>query len=85
MGDTGLEPVTPCVSSNSRVHAEKPENLTYFEAIEKRLKVMDSTALTLCMENNLPIIVFDLFASGSIERIIKGERVGSLVSAKPGE
>lgn len=70
---------------NENADAEKLEKLTYREVLEKRLKVMDSTALTLCMENNLPIIVFDLFASGSIERIIKGERVGSMVSAAPGE
>ena len=70
---------------NENPDAEKLERLTYFEAIEKRLKVMDSTALTLCMENNLPIIVFDLFASGSIERIIRGEQIGSLVSANATE
>ncbi len=70
---------------NENRDAEKLERLTYFEVLEKRLKVMDSTALTLCMENDLPIIVFNLFASGSIEGIIKGEKIGSLVSANPGE
>ena len=62
--------------------AAKLEFLTYLDALEKRLGVMDSTALSLCMENNLPIIVFDLFAPGSIERILSGERLGSLVAAK---
>ena len=61
--------------------AEKLDNLTYLEALERRLGVMDSTALSLCMENSLPIIVFDLFTPGSLERIIRGESVGSVVSA----
>ncbi len=61
--------------------AEKLDNLTYLEALERRLGVMDSTALSLCMENSLPIIVFDLFTPGSLERIIQGESVGSVVSA----
>ena len=56
--------------------------LTYMEAMERRLGVMDSTALSLCMENDLPIIVFDLFVPGSIDRIIKGDRLGSLVAAQ---
>ena len=60
--------------------AAKLESLTYLEALEKRLGVMDSTALSLCMENSLPIVVFDLFVSGSIERIVGGERLGSLVA-----
>ena len=63
--------------------AAKFDSLTYLEALQKRLGVMDSTALSLCMENNLPIIVFDLLVSGSIESIIVGERVGSLVTAEP--
>ena len=63
--------------------AEKLDSITHQEALERRLKVMDSTALSLCMENDLPIIVFDLFAPGNLERIIRGERVGSVVSAKP--
>jgi uridylate kinase len=62
--------------------AAKFEFLTYLEVLEKRLKVMDSTALSLCMENDLPIIVFDLFIPGSIERVIKGERLGSLVASQ---
>ena len=63
--------------------ARKFEFLTYLEALEKRLGVMDSTALSLCMENNLPIIVFDPFVPGSLESIIRGERVGSLVASEP--
>ena len=63
--------------------AAKLDSLTYLEALEKRLGVMDSTALSLCMENNLPIIVFDLFTQGTVERIIRGEPLGSLVAAEP--
>ena len=59
----------------------KLEFLTYRDALNKQLGVMDITALSLCMENNVPIVVFDLFVPGSIERILSGERLGSLVAA----
>ena len=67
---------------NVHPHAVKLESLTYLEALEKRLEVMDSTALSLCMDNDLPIVVFDALVSGNIERIIKGEQLGSLVAAE---
>ena len=50
------------------------------EAIERGLKVMDSTALSLCMDNDLPIYVFNMAAEGNIDRIVSGEKVGTLVS-----
>ncbi len=53
--------------------------ITHMEAIEKRLRVMDSTALTLCMENRLPIVVFNMGDERNIDRIVCGERVGTLV------
>jgi uridylate kinase len=56
------------------------DHITYMEALEKRLRVMDLTALTLCMENNLPIYVFNMDDEGNIERIVSGERVGTLVT-----
>lgn len=59
--------------------AAKIDFITHQEALERRLKVMDATALSLCMDNNLPIIVFDLFENGSIEKIIAGDRLGSMV------
>lgn len=65
--------------------ATKLATLTYLEALGKRLEVMDSTALSLCMENDLPIIVFDLLVQGNMERIIRGERVGSLVVGEAGQ
>ena len=63
--------------------ASRFDFLTYREVMEKRLEVMDATALSLCEENNVPIVVFDLFVKNSIQRIINGEKLGSFVSAKP--
>jgi uridylate kinase len=63
-------------------NAKKFDKLTHFEALNKRLQVMDTTALSLCMENKLPIVVFDFLAPGSMERAVKGEPVGTLVSSE---
>ena len=60
--------------------AKKFDRITYLEAINRGLQVMDSTALTFCMDNDLPIVVFDLFKSGNVARIIAGEHVGTLVT-----
>jgi uridylate kinase len=57
--------------------------ITHREAIERGLKVMDSTALSLCMDNDLPIYVFNMGDEGNIDRIVSGERVGTLVSSRP--
>ncbi len=61
--------------------ASKLDFLTYREVLDKRLEFMDTTALSLCMENDVPIVVFNLFVEGSIQRIIAGERLGSRVAA----
>ena len=61
--------------------AKKIEHLTYLQALEKRLRVMDTTALSLCMDNDLPIIVFDLFKQGNLLRLVSGEALGSVVSS----
>jgi uridylate kinase len=61
--------------------AERLARTTYQDVLNRRLQVMDSTAISLCMENALPIIVFDLTRSGNIKRIVLGEAVGSIVSA----
>ena len=61
--------------------AERLARATYIEVLSRRLQVMDTTAISLCMENALPIIVFDLTRSGNIKRIVLGEPVGSIVSA----
>jgi uridylate kinase len=57
--------------------------ISHRQAIERGLKVMDSTALSLCMDNDLPIYVFNMADERNIDRIVSGERVGTLVSSKP--
>jgi uridylate kinase len=51
--------------------------------LERGLKVADATAFSLCMDNNLPLIVFDLLTEGNIARAVRGERIGTLVSSPP--
>jgi uridylate kinase len=60
--------------------ATKYDRVSYTEALAKRLQVMDSTAFSLCMDNKVPIIVFDLMAEDNIRRVVMGEPVGTLVS-----
>jgi uridylate kinase len=64
--------------------AERLRRVTYLEALSRRLEVMDTTAISLCMENSLPIVVFDLTSTGNIRRIVLGEPVGSIVSSTGG-
>ncbi len=63
-------------------NAKKFDKLTYLEALNMRLQVMDATALSLCLENKLPIIVFDLQSPRSIEKAVLGEPLGTLVSSE---
>ncbi|MEC8355635.1 MAG: UMP kinase [Verrucomicrobiota bacterium] len=60
--------------------ATKYESLTYMECLEKRLSVMDSTAFSLCMDNKMPILVFDLEKQNSIRTAVSGETIGTIVS-----
>ena len=60
--------------------AQKFEELTYIEVLNRELKVMDSTAISLCMDNQLPIIVFNIMEKGNIKRVVSGEPIGTLVS-----
>jgi uridylate kinase len=60
--------------------AELLRKLTYLQVLEKGLRVMDSTAISLCMENKLPIVVFNLRTEGNIRRIVLGEDVGSVIT-----
>ena len=60
--------------------AVKYEKLTYLEVLQKNLQVMDATATSLCMDNGLPIVVFDLTRSGNIERVVRGDDIGTLVT-----
>ena len=63
-------------------NAKKFDKLTHLETLNMRLEVMDATALSLCLENKLPIVVFDLQSHHSIERAVAGEPIGTLVSTE---
>jgi uridylate kinase len=71
-------------SADPRKHpkAKKFDRLTYLEALNMRLEVMDATALSLCLENRLPIIVFNLLSEHAIERAISGEPIGTLIDGE---
>jgi uridylate kinase len=62
--------------------ATKLNRLDYLEVLNRGIDVMDSTALTLCMDNGVPIVVFDLLKEGNMERVILGEEIGTLVGAR---
>ena len=59
--------------------AKKFQKLSYLEVLKRRLKVMDSTAISLCMDNHLPIVVFNLTERGNIRRVVTGEKIGTRV------
>jgi uridylate kinase len=61
-------------------NAIKLDHIEYIEVLNKGLKVMDATAISLCMDNNMPIVVFDLTGDGNLRRVVMGERVGTKVS-----
>lgn len=63
--------------------ATRFEHLTHIDAIQRRLEVMDTTALSLCMENHLPIVVFDVGAPDAVYNALMGDSVGTVVSARP--
>jgi uridylate kinase len=63
----------------SHANAKRFHELSYIEVLNRHLKVMDSTAISLCMDNALPIIVFDLHARGNIKRAVRGEAIGTIV------
>ena len=73
----GVYSSDPNVDSN----ATKYDFLTYRDVIEKRLEVMDTTAISLCMDNNVPIKVFNMFESGNLKRLINGAQIGSMVAS----
>ena len=61
---------------------QKIDSLTYLEVLKKQLKVMDSTAITLAMDNDMPVIVFNLTKPGYIKRVVMGEPVGTIVKGE---
>ncbi len=73
----GIYDSDPKKNPGAKRYAEVP----YLEALQKRLKVMDSTAFSLCMDNKMPIIVFDMFKPHNLKRVVMGEKVGTLVTA----
>jgi len=60
--------------------AKRYERLTYLQILEKRLAVMDSTAISLCMENRIPVVVFNLFAAGSLRLVVCGKGISTIIS-----
>ncbi len=60
--------------------AKRFEQITYIDALQRRLQVMDSTAFSLCLDNKMPIIVFDFFRPHNLKRVVLGEKVGTLVT-----
>ena len=72
----GIYDSDPKKNSKARRYSE----ITYLEALRKQLKVMDSTAFSLCMDNKMPIIVFELFRPHNLKRVIMGEKVGTVVT-----
>lgn len=59
--------------------AKRFKTLTYIDVLSKKLKVMDATAISMCMDNNLPLVVFDLTREGNIEKVVLGENIGTIV------
>ncbi|HJP40350.1 MAG TPA: uridine monophosphate kinase, partial [Dehalococcoidia bacterium] len=78
-GVDGVYEADPRVVPNAR----RLDTLTHLEALQRQLQVMDSTALSLCMENRLPIVVFDAAGPDSIYRALAGDDIGTVVSAPP--
>jgi uridylate kinase len=61
-------------------NAKKFSSLKYIDVLKKNLRVMDATAVSLCMDNKLPIVVFNLNKEGNIKRVVLGEKIGTVVS-----
>ncbi len=62
--------------------AVKFDNINYLDVLTKGLKVMDATAISMCMDNDIPLMVFDMFGAGNLKKIVTGEKVGTLVQNK---
>jgi uridylate kinase len=73
----GIYTADPMIDPN----ASRYDNISYLQVLERGLRVMDATAISLCMDNRLPIVVFNLKTPGNMKRAIMGEPVGSLVTA----
>ncbi len=71
----GIYDSDPLINSSARLL----KKLTYLQVLEKGLRVMDTTAITLCMENKMPIVVFNLLRRGNIKKVVLGSKVGSII------
>jgi len=65
---------------NKFVDATKIDEISYMDVLNQNIKVMDSTAMTLCMDNDIPIVVFDINNKGNLKKVIDGKRIGTVVS-----
>jgi uridylate kinase len=63
-----------------KIQSQKYDTLTFDKAYENKLKIMDMTAFTLCKENNIPVVVFDMNIPGNLKKVILGDKVGTLVT-----
>jgi len=72
----GVYDADPALNSD----ASRFDHLTYLETLRLRLQALDSTALSMCMDNSLPIVVFNMFVPGNLERVLTGEQIGTLIS-----
>ena len=70
------------VDPRTNASAQRYESLTYLDALNMHVGVLDSTAITLCMDNNMPIVVLDLWQPNSLERAVTGEQIGTLIYGK---
>lgn len=75
----GIFEADPLTHPTAKMFHELP----FLSVLNKNLKVMDATSITLCMDNNLPVIVFNLKEPGNLQRIVQGEKIGTLVSSHP--
>jgi uridylate kinase len=73
----GIYDADPRLVTNAKMF----DTIKYLDVLKRGLRVMDATAISLCQEHNLPIVVFNLNVPGNIRRVVSGEKVGSLVSA----
>jgi len=60
-------------------HATRFDSLTFDQVLEKNLRIMDMTAFTLCRENNMPIVVFDMNGKGNLQKVVNGQKTGTII------
>ena len=83
LSDAGATKVDGIYDSDPKKNpgARRYTRISYLDALQQQLKIMDSTAFSLCMDNKMPIIVFDMFKEHNLRSVVMGENVGTLVTA----